>query len=128
MPSAGSIATFAFGFTRTTTVKTSALRLSILNPVSKQEKPMATTHTDSKRVKALNLRVRPEDHALIERAARARGKTRTDFIMDAVRQEAENILLDQAVLCVSPEAFAAFMEQLDTPAQPNEQLRKTLQD
>lgn len=87
---------------------------------------MANTQTDSRRSKALNLRVRPEDHLLIERAARIRGKTRTDFILDVVRQEAENTLLDQAVLQVSEQAFEAFLAQLDAPAQPNERLRKTL--
>lgn len=74
----------------------------------------------------LNLRIKPEDRSLIDRAAQARGKTRTDFVLDAARAAAEEALLDQAVIKVSPEAFAAFLERLDAPPQPNDRLRKTL--
>ena len=42
----------------------------------------------------LNLRIRPEVRSLIDRAAKARGKNRTDFILDAARNAAEEALLD----------------------------------
>ena len=35
--------------------------------------------------------------------------------------------MDQAVISVTPEAYQAFLEQLDLPPTPNERLRKTLQ-
>jgi uncharacterized protein (DUF1778 family) len=75
----------------------------------------------------LNLRIRPEDRTLIDRAAKARGKNRTDFVLDAARSAAEDALLDQAVISASPDAYAAFLARLDMPAQPNERLRKTMQ-
>lgn len=76
---------------------------------------------------ALNLRINIEDLDLIDRAARASGKNRTEFIMDATRRAAEETLLDQALLRVGADAFAAFQARLDAPPQPNERLRKTMQ-
>ncbi|HYN79507.1 MAG TPA: DUF1778 domain-containing protein [Lamprocystis sp. (in: g-proteobacteria)] len=75
----------------------------------------------------LNLRIRPEERDLIDRAARASGKNRTEFILDATRRAAEDALLDQTLLRVGAEAFAAFQARLDAPPQPNERLRKTMQ-
>jgi len=75
----------------------------------------------------LNLRIKPETRALIDRAAKARGKNRTEFILDAARQAAEEALLDQALIQVDPKSYAAFVARLDQPAAPSLRLRKTLQ-
>jgi uncharacterized protein (DUF1778 family) len=75
----------------------------------------------------LNLRIPAAARNLIDRAASATGKTRTDFILEAARRAAEDALLDRALVSVSPEAYADFLKRLDAPAQPNEQLRKSLQ-
>jgi uncharacterized protein (DUF1778 family) len=75
----------------------------------------------------LNIRIKPQDRDLIDRAAQARGKNRTDFILDAARRAAEDALLDRTVFTVSPEAYAAFLARLDAPAQPNEKLRRAMQ-
>lgn len=75
----------------------------------------------------LNLRIKTEGRDLIDRAARASGKNRTEFILDATRRAAEETLLDQALLRVGADAFAAFQARLDAPPQPNERLRKTMQ-
>jgi len=75
----------------------------------------------------LNIRIQPEERRLIDRAAKVRGKNRTDFMLDAARAAAEEALLDQAIITASPQAYAAFLARLDMPAQPNEALRKTLQ-
>ncbi len=75
----------------------------------------------------LNLRIRAEERALIDRAAQVLGKNRTEFILEASRRAAEEALLEQALLRVGPEAFAAFQARLDAPPQPNERLLQTLQ-
>lgn len=75
----------------------------------------------------LNIRIRPEDRGLIDRAARARGKNRTDFILDAARSAAEDALLDQVIITASPEGYADFLARLDLPPSPNERLLKTMQ-
>jgi uncharacterized protein (DUF1778 family) len=76
---------------------------------------------------ALNIRIKPEVRNLIDRAAKAQGKNRTDFVLEAARTAAQEALLDQTVITVSPQAYVAFVARLDTPPQPNERLRKTMQ-
>ncbi len=75
---------------------------------------------------SLNIRIKPEERGLIDRAAKARGKTRTDFILEAARLAAEEALLDQMLVVTSREAYAEFLSRLDQPPQPNERLRKTM--
>ena len=88
-----------------------------------------TTATNAQAAKreTLNIRIRAEERHLIDRAAKVRGKNRTDFMLDAARAAAEEALLDQAILMASPQAYTAFLARLDMPAQPNAALRKTLQ-
>ena len=42
-----------------------------------------------------------------------RRKNRTDFILDAAQQAAEDALLDQALIQASPQAYAEFVARLD---------------
>lgn len=88
---------------------------------------MKTTPTTAPRRDTLNLRIAATERNLIDRAAEAVGKTRTDFILEAVRREAENTLLERALFAVGEDAYAAFLNRLDAPVQPNARLRRTLQ-
>jgi uncharacterized protein (DUF1778 family) len=74
----------------------------------------------------LNLRIKPEDRGLIDRAARATGKTRTNFVLEAARRAAEDTLLDRGLIVVTPSAYAAFLRRLDEPPHPNDRLAKTM--
>jgi uncharacterized protein (DUF1778 family) len=75
---------------------------------------------------SLNIRIKPELRSLIDRAAGHLGKTRTDFVLDASRQAAEEALLDRTTFSVSPEVYAEFLARLDAPPQVNERLRRTM--
>jgi uncharacterized protein (DUF1778 family) len=75
---------------------------------------------------SLNLRIKPEERGLIDRAAKTLGKNRTDFMLDAARRAAEDALLDRTIFTVSPKAYAEFLARLDAPPQPNERLRRTM--
>lgn len=88
---------------------------------------MTMMRTASSKRETLNIRIKPEERSLIDRAAKVRGKNRTDFVLDAARSAAEEALLDQAIISVSPDAYAAFLARLDMPPQSNERLRKTMQ-
>lgn len=88
---------------------------------------MPTLSTAPPKRETLNIRIKPEERSLIDRAAKARGKNRTDFVLDAARTAAEEALLDQTIITASPEAYAAFLARLDMPPQSNERLRKTMQ-
>jgi uncharacterized protein (DUF1778 family) len=85
----------------------------------------ATKRLTSRR-ETLNIRIRAEERGLIDRAAKARGTNRTDFILDAARRAAEDTILDRALVSVSPKAYAEFLARLDAPAKPNERLRRTM--
>lgn len=86
-----------------------------------------TAATASSKRETLNIRIKPEERGLIDRAAQSQGKNRTDFILDAARLAAEEALLSQVVLSVSPEAYTQFLARLDQLPDPNERLRKTMQ-
>lgn len=75
---------------------------------------------------ALNLRIRPDDRALIDRAAQLLAKSRTDFVLDAARQAAQEAVLDKTLFRVDAEAYAAFVARLDAAPQPNDRLRRTM--
>jgi len=84
------------------------------------------TVTDAKR-ETLNIRIKPEVRDLIDRAAKSRGKNRTDFILDSARLAAEDTLLDQVIMAVSPQAYEQFQARLDMPPNANDRLRQTMQ-
>jgi len=65
------------------------------------------------RSKPVNLRMRDDVRTLIDRAAKLRGKTRSDFMIDAAYRAAEDALLDQTLLRVDAESYAAYLAVLD---------------
>ena len=73
-----------------------------------------------------NLRVTPEDQALIDRAVSASGLTRTDFVLQAARLAAQELLIEQTWLSVGAEPFERFAAALDAPPHANERLRRTM--
>lgn len=75
---------------------------------------------------SLNLRIKPEERGLIDRAAKSLGKNRTDFVLEAARRAAEEALLDRTLLTVSPKVYAEFLARLDAPPRPNQRLRRTM--
>jgi uncharacterized protein (DUF1778 family) len=87
---------------------------------------MKTTSSAKPVRDTLNLRIPAAERNLIDRAASASGKTRTDFILEAARRAAEDTLLDRTLISVSPEADAEFLRRLDAPAQSNARLKKTM--
>jgi uncharacterized protein (DUF1778 family) len=88
---------------------------------------MATSTALQSKRETLNIRIKSEERNLIDRAAHTQGKNRTDFILEAARAAAEEALLDQLIMIVSPEAYSDFLARLDSPPQPNERLYKTMQ-
>jgi uncharacterized protein (DUF1778 family) len=87
---------------------------------------MTTSTANASKRETLNIRIRPEERGLIDRAAQSQGKNRTDFILDAARVAAEEALLNRAMLAAAPQAYAAFVARLDQLPQPNERLLRTM--
>ncbi|ADM96756.1 Putative helix-turn-helix protein, copG family [Dickeya dadantii 3937] len=86
----------------------------------------AAKGVSAKRV-TLNLRIKPAERDLIDRAAKARGKNRTDFVLEAARAAAEEALIDQRIIMADPDAYPEFLARLDQAPSPNAALRKTMQ-
>lgn len=78
--------------------------------------------------KPVNLRVRDEVRALIDSAARAQGRSRSDFMIEAARRAAEDVLIDQSLIRVDGETYDAFLAALDAPPQVNAALAKTMNE
>jgi uncharacterized protein (DUF1778 family) len=66
----------------------------------------------------LSMRLPEADIAMIDRAAGLRGRSRTDFVRDAAVRAAEDVLMENRLVRMSPEGFAAFMDALAAPAAP----------
>lgn len=64
---------------------------------------------------AINLRAQPEQRDLIDHAAQLLGKNRSDFMLEAACERAQNILLDQVVFKLNHKAFNDFVALLDAP-------------
>lgn len=66
----------------------------------------------------LSMRIADADIAIIDRAASLRGRSRTEFMRDAAVRTAEEVIMENTVIRMSPEGFAAFVDMLDRPAKP----------
>jgi uncharacterized protein (DUF1778 family) len=66
----------------------------------------------------LSMRLPEADIAIIDRAASLRGRSRTEFMRDAAVRTAEEVIMENTVIRMSPEGFAAFVDLLDRPAKP----------
>ena len=77
------------------------------------------------RAVTLNIRAEPRRRDLIDRAAEAVGKTRSDFMLEAACREAEAVLLDRRYFTLDDAQFNAFLERLDRPS-PSDGLAELL--
>jgi uncharacterized protein (DUF1778 family) len=85
----------------------------------------AASATPTKR-STLNLRIKPADRGLLDRAVKASGKDCTAFVLDAMRAAAEDTLLERTVILADPDAYTAFLAKLDAPVKVNARLRETM--
>jgi uncharacterized protein (DUF1778 family) len=79
-----------------------------------------------KRDAVINVRVAKPTRDLIDSAADAMGKSRSDFIIESAHNRAINVLLDQRLFALDAEDFRSFMKTLDQPPAPNPKLKALL--
>jgi uncharacterized protein (DUF1778 family) len=75
---------------------------------------------------AINLRIEAQTRQLIDEAAAALGKTRTEFMIDSARAQAIDVLLDQRLFVLDAVRYDAFVDALDNPPAPGPRLRALL--
>lgn len=66
----------------------------------------------------LSMRLPESDIAMIDHAARLKGRSRTDFVRDAAMRAAEDIVMENTLVRMSPDGFEAFMAAVTGPATP----------
>jgi uncharacterized protein (DUF1778 family) len=84
------------------------------------------TRASDKKEFPVSMRLPEADIAIIDRAARLRGRSRTDFVRDAAVRAAEEALMDRAPIRMSTETFAAFTSAIAAPASPVPEMVKIL--
>jgi uncharacterized protein (DUF1778 family) len=86
----------------------------------------AATKPDKTRGENINLRVSRGQKSLIDRAAHALGRNRSDFMLETACREAESVLLDRRYFILPDEQFRRFTAMLDKPVASNLRLARLL--
>ena len=89
---------------------------------------MASTRTGDRAARDVNINLRAsrKQRSLIDRAAEALGKNRSDFMLEASCREAESVLLDRRYFALDAERFEEFTAMLDAPPATGPRLRRLL--
>lgn len=66
---------------------------------------------------SITMQLPEADIVLIDRAAIARGRSRTDFVREAAVRAAENVLMGQRLVRMGAKGFAEFIALLEQPAE-----------
>ena len=82
---------------------------------------------DTARGETINLHASQKQTMLIDLAAEALGRSRSDFMLETACREAESVLLDRRYFALPKDAWKRFMAMLDTPPRVNPRLRGLLQ-
>jgi len=77
---------------------------------------------------SINIRAKARQRDLIDQAAERLGRSRSDFMLEAACNRAEDVLLDQTFFALEADAFARFQAMLDAPPAQNERLRRFLSE
>lgn len=84
------------------------------------------TRAAQRKDRPLAMRFPDDDLAIIDRAASQRGRSRTDFVREAAVRAAEEALMDNVMIRMSPSGFEAFVSALDAPPAPVPELVELL--
>ncbi len=71
----------------------------------------------------INLRALPIQRSLIDKAAAVLGKSRSDFMLEVVCREAENVLMNQQFFHLDAAEFEVFEKALGAPVEDNPALQ-----
>ena len=77
---------------------------------------------NAKKDTLINMRVHSSTKDFIDQAAKSIGKDRSDFMLDAACEKAQEILLDRTEFLLDDAQWDEFNRILDNPPKPNEKL------
>lgn len=80
----------------------------------------------AKKGERYEFRLSRSDRALFERAAQLQGLKFSEFVLRALREQAETALRENHVIVLTARDSRAFVEALINPPKPNARLRRAL--
>jgi len=84
------------------------------------------TTTVTTREVSINLRARHGQRDLIDRAAETQGKNRSEFMLQAACEKAQEVLLDRIFFALDKKGYDRFLHLLNTPVKPSVGLKQLL--
>jgi uncharacterized protein (DUF1778 family) len=75
----------------------------------------------------INMKAEPQVRSLIDRAAKIAHRNRTEFVLEAAIQRAEEVILDQQLITVDEERYNRFVAALDAPPASNPRLQRLME-
>lgn len=84
------------------------------------------SQSPSREAVSINIRAKARQRDLIDQAAERLGRSRSDFMLDAACQMAEDVLLDQTYFAVDAGTFAKFQILLQNPLPATDKLQRLL--
>ncbi|HIJ61581.1 MAG TPA: DUF1778 domain-containing protein [Rhodospirillaceae bacterium] len=85
---------------------------------------MAQTPVHEQRI---SMRVDAEQKALIERGAKARGLSITDFMLTLALREAESALAERSLFSLDDDSYNHFLAVLDRPGREKPEVRRLVE-
>lgn len=77
---------------------------------------LAMEPTTTAKTRRIEIRMTDEERDLEQAAAATRGQTLSEFVRQAARREAEQVLAERSSLALSPDEAVRFLAALDDPA------------
>ena len=76
----------------------------------------------------INIRASSREIDLIDRAAVARHKSRSDFMLEAATRAADEVMYEGNVFTIPADEWDAYLESIASPPEPTRALRDLLHD
>ena len=93
---------------------------------------MSTSHEKSSdsqtRDLTINIRAKQNQRDLIDRETEVQNKSRSEFMLKPAYQKAQDVILERSFFGLDEVKFQQFIELLDAPPKPNENLRVLLKN
>ena len=77
---------------------------------------------DAAQKDVIQIRAPAGTKAVLGRAANLRGMRLSEFVLDSARKQAEETILDQRIFLLNADAHQKFLDLLDAPNTPSEEL------
>ncbi|MBZ9849871.1 DUF1778 domain-containing protein [Mesorhizobium sp. CA14] len=80
-------------------------------------------HDAARKDDVIQIRASAGTKAILNRAASLRGQKLSEFMLDSARTQAEETILDQRAFFLDSDAHEKFLDLLDAPNEPSDELR-----